>query len=106
MLKPVARCAVQMMRVLLLLTAIVESRFSRSFGSWSKHRSMEYIVAEFDASLTGIGIRWLLHSMDGSETVVGVAALSLTHLHLKGKPEFQNFCEFLGATCAMREVQQ
>ncbi|KAJ1391532.1 hypothetical protein B484DRAFT_408703 [Ochromonadaceae sp. CCMP2298] len=84
-----ARQAIQMIRVLLLLTATDEGEFARPLDSWvGDQPPYQGLVAEFDASLSGIGILWFLRAADGSERLLG------------------NVAEYIATTAATRGAKQ
>jgi hypothetical protein len=95
--------SIQIMRVLLLLTAVEERRFATPFEAMTGELYTGWLlVAEFDSLLTGIGVLWYIREADGTERLVGIAALDLRSLGMEGKPELQNSAEFLGGICGMQ----
>jgi hypothetical protein len=67
-------------RVFILMTAIDEDNFARTLNDFRliKH---EY-VAEFDASLSGIGVIWYQINEDGNEVPLGGCAVDCSRVHL------------------------
>ncbi|KAJ1406343.1 hypothetical protein B484DRAFT_469530, partial [Ochromonadaceae sp. CCMP2298] len=98
-----ARQAIQMIRVLLLLTATDEGEFARPLDSWvADQPPYQGLVAEFDASLRGIGILWFLRAVDGSERLLGVAVLDIQSLGFGADAGNQNVAEYIATTAATR----
>jgi hypothetical protein len=93
-------------RVLLMMIVVMAQDFTCTFNSCWLVACGPVIIGEFDASLTGIGILWFLRDAFGAETLLGAAALDISFLSLAEKPEFQNVCEFIAASCAVRGVQR
>jgi hypothetical protein len=98
-----ARQAIQMIRVLLLLTATDEGEFARPLDSWiGDQPPYQGLVAELDASLRGIGILWFLRAADGSERLLGVAVLDIQSLGFGADAGNQNVAEYIATTAATR----
>ena len=57
-------------------------------------------MAEFDASLAGIGVIWF-DVQGGNEVAMGVCALSTESLDFKDDSSFQNLSEFIAAIVAV-----
>ena len=93
-----ARFAIQCWKAALCLVKYDEVQFTRALSSF--HLVAATVVAEFDASLTGIGVIWY-QRVDGAEVVLGVCALSTVFLDLRDDSSYQNFSEFLGALIAV-----
>jgi hypothetical protein len=104
-LSPAARRAILIIRVLLMMTVVMAKQFTCTFNSCRLTARGSCIIGEFDASLTGIGVLWFLRDAFGAETLLGTATLDISFLGLAGKPAFQNVCEFIAASCAVRGVQ-
>jgi len=103
-LKPLEMAAVQMMRILLVLTAVEGIAFTRSFRSFSLREQPHTWVLEYDASLTAIAIIWY-RVVGDVEVGVGYCVVNIESLELNGmedKSKFMNFAEFLAATLAVR----
>lgn len=98
--------SIRMFRVLLLLVVVDERRFARQLDTF---RVMEARwIAEFDASLTGIGIIIYQCVRMGAvitEVPVGYCAVDISVLGFKGLPQFQNTAEFIGGTLAVRAAR-
>lgn len=93
-----AKVAIQCWRALLCVIPYDEVQFTRSLASF-RARPGE-TVAEFDASLSGVGVLWF--STDGAAEVVrGVCALSLLSLGFGTDSSFQNLAEFIGAVVSV-----
>jgi hypothetical protein len=105
-LGPDARRAVWMMRILLVLAAVEQEHFTRTFHSFGVYRWLAHWIIEFDASLEGIGIIWLRVMPDGSEVAVGCFAVNLEHLGMGMDSSFQNCCEFMAVTLGVRGLAQ
>ena len=58
------------------------------------------VVAEFDASLAGIGIVWF-DVQEGTEVAMGLYALSTVALGFKDDSSYQNLSEFIAAIVAV-----
>ena len=93
-----ARVTIQCWRALLCLIRQDEAQFTRDIFSFSPVPAT--IVAEFDASLSGIGVIWSTVSQ-GAEETVGVCALSTAFLQFAEDSSYQNLSEFLGALIAV-----
>jgi hypothetical protein len=78
--KDQCRVVVRVFRVFILMTAIDEDNFARTLNDFRliKH---EY-VAEFDASLSGIGVIWYQVNGDGNEVPLGGCAVDCSRVHL------------------------
>lgn len=61
------------------------------------------IVAEFDASLNGLGIV-SYKKTNGAEVCVGVCAVSTAFLGFQDNSSFQNLSEFIGAIVAIAGI--
>jgi hypothetical protein len=82
-----AQRAVQMIRVLLLLIAVDEAGFARPLDSFKSCSPTDAgLVAEFDASLAGVGVLWYVRDADGCERLVGVAELDIRSLGFGVQP--------------------
>lgn len=93
-----AKVAIQCWRALLCVIPYDEVQFTRSLASF--HARPGETVAEFDASLSGVGVVWF--SSDGAaEEVRGVCALSLLSMGFGKDSSFQNLAEFIGAIVAV-----
>lgn len=89
-----ARTAVRMWRAMLYLIRYDEVRFTRTLESFDV--SSPVYIAEFDASLTGVGVL-LYERVNGSEVCLGGAAVDIRALGFEGDSAFQNLAEYLGA---------
>jgi hypothetical protein len=102
-----AQQAIQMIRLLLLLTATEEGEFARPLESWlGDQPHLEGLIAEFDASLKGLGILWYVRNADGSERLVGVAQLDLRSLGFGVDAGNQNVAEYIATIVAVRGAHQ
>jgi hypothetical protein len=98
---PAARISILVFRVLLSLSAIYETPFCRSLGSF-RDRSPQWIV-EFDASLTGIGLLWYHRlTSESPEVLLGGCSLSIEYLGFGADASFQNTAEFIAAALGIR----
>lgn len=98
-----ARRAIRLWRAMLCCLHLDETRFSRSFDQFrGKHADM---VCEFDSSLAGSGLLFYRVNPDGSETVVGGAAISLTSLGFAEDSSFQNMAEFIAVVITLRVLR-
>lgn len=89
-----AKVAIQCWRALLSVVPYDEVQFTRSFASFRARPGD--IVAEFDSSLSGVGIVWF--QLNGAAEVArGVCALSVVALGFGTDSSFQNLAEFIGA---------
>jgi hypothetical protein len=103
-LAPLEMAAVQMMRILLILTAVAGVAFTRSFRSFTMREHRHTWVLEYDASLTAIAILWF-RMVGDVEVGVGYCVVNIESLGLNGmddRSKFMNFAEFLAATLAVR----
>ncbi|KAJ1382293.1 hypothetical protein B484DRAFT_461917, partial [Ochromonadaceae sp. CCMP2298] len=77
--------------------------FARPLDSWvGDQPPYQGLVAEFDASLRGIGIFWFLRAADGSERLLGVAVLDIQSLGFGADAGNQNVAEYIATTAATR----
>ena len=95
-----ARRAIRVFRVLLLLTAADERRFTRALSSFDDEELARYVI-EFDACLFGIGLLWFRREEDGSESLMGGSAVDITSLGFGEDSSFQNVSEFMAATMGL-----
>jgi hypothetical protein len=58
------------------------------------------MIAEFDASLSGAGVKWSVRK-DGAEEVQGLSTVDFTLLGFGVDSSFQNLSEFIGAILAV-----
>ena len=93
-----ARVAIQCWQALLCLVPHDEVQFTRKLFSFIPHTAT--IVAEFDSSLSGVGVVWYKRP-DGAEECVGVCAISVRELGFGEDSSFQNLAEFIGAIIAV-----
>ena len=103
-LTPLEMAAVQMMRILLVLTAVEGLSFTRSFRSFSLREQKHKWVLEYDASLTAIAVIWF-RLVGDVEVGVGYCVVDIESLGLndmEDRSKFMNFAEFLAATLAVR----
>ena len=75
-----------------------EKQFTRSIASFCPSTST--YVAEFDSSLSGIGVIWS-RVTDGAEVILGVCAFPIGFLSFRDDSSYQNLAEFLGALIAI-----
>jgi hypothetical protein len=98
---PTARISILVFRVLLSLTTVFETQFSRDLSSF-RVRPPKWVV-EFDASLTGIGILWYRRSNSESpEVLLGGCSLDIKSLGFGTDASYQNTAEFIAATLGIR----
>ncbi|KAJ1397366.1 hypothetical protein B484DRAFT_407017 [Ochromonadaceae sp. CCMP2298] len=105
-LSSAAAISVGMVQALLALTVVKERTFTRNFAAWKAIETGWAIVAQFDASLGGIGVIWYLRSPVGTESLIGGAWLDIRHLGFGEDSRFQNVAEFLAIICAVRGLQK
>ena len=60
------------------------------------------MVAEFDASLEGIGIIWLRIEQDGSETPLAYTSVDIRQLRFTSEARYQNTAEYLASLLCVR----
>jgi ribonuclease HI len=89
-----ARIAIRMWRAMLYLTQFDELQFTRPLASFSDGQPV--FIAEFDASLTGVGVL-VYERVDGTEMCVGGGAVDIRGLGFEGDSAFQNIAEYIGA---------
>jgi hypothetical protein len=58
-------------------------------------------VVHFDASLLGVGLLWWRRAVDGGETLLGGASLSLAALDFGEDSRFQNTAEYIAVTLGL-----
>jgi len=83
---------VRLYQALLTLTLTTEGQFTRCFDSF--RHSPGTLRITFDGSLLGAGIMWH-YIRNGTQSLLGCAALSLRSLRLGGNPAYQNVCEYV-----------
>lgn len=93
-----ARITVQCWRALLCIIPYDEIQLTRTISSFKLTPAT--VVAEFDASLAGIGIVWF-DVQEGTEIAMGVCALSTEALAFKDDSSYQNLSEFIAAIVAV-----
>jgi hypothetical protein len=85
------------------MTTIDENNFAQPLDEF---RLMKHeCVAEFDASLSGIGVIWYRVYEDGTEVPVGGCAVDLRVLGFGDDSSYQNTAEFIGATVATNGLE-
>ena len=89
-----ARIAIRMWRAMLYLVRYDEARFTRTLESFNADPPQ--YVAEFDSSLSGVGVLWFQRVNDG-EVCVGGAAVDIRGLGFGEDSSFQNLAEYMGA---------
>ena len=67
--------AVWMMRVLLVLSEVLDRDFTRAFESFELRDRPATWVIEYDASLRGLAVIWFRVEPDGAEVAVGCGAV-------------------------------
>ena len=100
LLPTTAQRAVRMWRAMLCALHLDETRFSRSFDLFKG--ATADMICEFDSSLTGSGMLFYKYNPDGSETVLGGAAISLASLGFDDDSSFQNTSEFIAVVLSLR----
>jgi hypothetical protein len=80
--------AIQCWRVMLCLVRYQETEFTRTVES--------FMIAEFDASLSGTGVIWSVRK-DGAEEVQGVSAVGFSRLGFGVDSSYRNQSDFIGA---------
>lgn len=98
-----AQRAIRLWRAMLCALQLDESRFSRSFELFKDAPAT--MVCEFDSSLTGSGMLFYQCNPDGSETVLGGAAISLSSLGFEDDSSFQNTSEFIAIVLCLRVLR-
>ena len=81
-------------RALLACAAVDEVRWTRPMSTFSAHEGVDLTV-QFDASLTGAGVLWIVEE-GGREECVGAASFDFGSWGVEGSSAFQNTCEFMG----------
>ena len=102
-LPPSAQRAVRLWRAMLCALRLDERKFSRSFDLF-KGAAAE-MICEFDSSLTGSGMLFYKCNQDGSETIVGGAAVSLASLGFNDDSSYQNTSEFIAVVLSLRVLR-
>jgi hypothetical protein len=98
-LKPAARLAVRLWRVVLWGSLLRHGAFTRDLQSFAP--VFKGLVVEFDASLQGLGFLFYLRGEDGSESCVGGGAVAITAMRFGDESAFQNTAEFIGAVVGL-----
>jgi hypothetical protein len=103
-LKPDARLAVRLWRVVLWGSLLRHGSFTRDIDSFAP--VFKGLVVEFDASLSGLGFLFYQRESDGHETCLGGGAVSIVAMAFGGNSALQNTAEFIGSVvglaCALR----
>jgi hypothetical protein len=89
-----AKAVIRLFRCLFVAQALDKVRFSRSLDSFMTR--LHTWVAEFDASLTGVGIIWFRLDHLGRECAMAYSSVDITFLGFEDDSSFQNTAEFLG----------
>ena len=92
-----AKIAIKCWQSMLCLVRYQESRFTRTLESFSP--ALPLTIAEFDASLAGVGLIW--YQRNGAEVAMGVCAVSISFLKFGSDSSYQNLSEFIGAILAV-----
>ncbi|KAJ1379138.1 hypothetical protein B484DRAFT_412460, partial [Ochromonadaceae sp. CCMP2298] len=101
-LGPVARMAVLMLRTLTLLIGVDEPHFARPFESWEPPEDYTGLIAQFDGSLKGSGMKFLAKGADAIEHPVGLAAVDFRSFGFGVDSGYQNTAEYISAAAASR----
>ena len=97
---PATRRTVRLWRAMLCSAALEEDSFARPLESFRMHRAR--FTLQFDASLSGIGIKVLQRDLTGGpERTVGGGAVSIEEYGFGGESKFQNTAEFIGGLVAL-----
>jgi hypothetical protein len=94
-----AKRAVRIFRVLIIMTALDETRFARSMWSFCPARA-QYVI-EFDGSLYGAGLIWY-GVQDGEEVLLGGCAVDFGDMGFGDNSENQNTAEFITLLLGIR----
>jgi hypothetical protein len=94
-----AKRAIRIFRVLIILTAIDETRFARPIQSFAPEGA-RYVI-EFDGSLYGAGLLWY-ELVEGEEVLLGGCAVDLTGMGFGNDSENQNTAEFITLLLGLR----
>lgn len=94
---------IRLLRVLLGLTAVNRTKFSRPLSSF--YTETADVTIEFDASLTGIGLLYF-EKRDGTETLIGGGAVDISTLNFESNAAYQNTAEFIAAVLGIRGLSQ
>lgn len=95
---PEARIAIACWLAMLYLVKHDEIRFTRTLSSFVPQ--VPTLIAQFDASLSGVGVVWY-RKENGTEECVGFCAVSIDHLGFKDNSSYQNLAEFIGAVISV-----
>ena len=99
----IARRVIQLLRVLLGLTAVNEFRFARALDSFAEKNPI--VIIEFDAGLQGIGL--LYYTLSGEkENLIGKGSVDFSQLEFGTDAAYQNTAEFTAAVLGIRGLKQ
>ena len=85
------RMVVRLYQALLALTVVREQSFTRTLSSFVQRQPK--LTIQFDGSLTGIGVTWFKIE-DGTEALLGGAAVCLRGWEFGGDSSYQKWAEF------------
>ena len=97
--------AVWMMRVLLVLSEVMDRDFTRSFESFELRDRKPTWVIEYDASLRGLAVIWFKIKPDGAEVAVGCGAIDLRHKGYENSG-LMNTLELMAATVGLWKLKE
>ena len=90
--------AIRIWRAIMVLVGLDERQVARSLGTFALPKPL--IIAETDASLTGVGVL-IYRRMNGHDVFLGGGGADITKLGFGADSSFQNLAEFSGAVLAL-----
>ena len=100
-----AMAAVWMMRVLLVLSEVLDKDFTRSFASFELRNHPPTWIIEYDASLMGLAVIWFRIEPNGAEVAVGCGAIDLRQKGY-GNSGLMNTLELMAATVGLWKLKE
>ena len=97
--------AVWIMRVLLVLSEVLDRDFTRAFESFELRDRPATWVIEYDASLMGLAVIWFKIEPDGAEVAVGCGAIDLRSKGYENSG-LMNTLELMAATVGLWKLKE
>jgi hypothetical protein len=97
--------AVWMMRILLVLSEVLDREFTRSFKSFELRDNQPEWIIEYDASLMGLAVIWFKVQQCGAEVAVGCGAIDLRHKGYESSG-LMNTLELMAATVGLWKLKE
>ena len=100
-----AMAAVWMMRILLVLSEVLDKEFTRTFKSFELREKTPTWALEYDASLQGLAVIWFRIMPDGAEVAVGCGAVDLRKKGYNNSG-LMNTLELMAATVGILKLKE